>query len=754
MASVAHPAAEIVAIALKKILKNAHVRRNAALIEEAKSFLEKIHTIIPAQPSAPTAHAGKSLGAGPSPVPGISPEAKPNSSPIASTEPASTDVTKPPPDAPQTATVTATAVEPPPLQQEPTTPQQSPRKIPKGVEASAQSNADSPYRVEDSQDPMNPDLVPRTETAMSDETCLRILAMMRLATESDKGILIETALDCIQKLIAFSFLQGAAYHINLSRLGMQSAPTHRNRGKESRRRQNRGQISQGQAATCTPQALAIELMCSCDEVPDEGVELHILKGLLTATTSSTFTIHGQALLLAVRTCYNIYLMSRSEVNQTTAKASLTQMLNVVFQRMTFLNNVVMVATHGGQTPEEIRRSSALLLQAEILPHLATFVRPPATTGTRFLLPCWCQKTKVAWTAAQRNGLCTRLLPAGAETQGAAAAAAATDSASIHNSAPLIPAGAGTQDAAAAAAACAATDSDDEREQFNISGLAPEGEQPPTGGEGSSDVGGLGRADSITGGGPGGGRAQSNSSGGLRPTDAAEARTSLMRKDAFLVFRALCKLSIRTSDAATVMDPTAVRGKVLALELLKILMENSRPIFQRSDKFLSAIGKVLALELLKILLENSGPMFQHSDKFLSAIRQYLCLSLLKNSASSVPQAMQLTCSIFLSLLTKFRLNLKAELTKFRVHLKAEFAVNLKAEESPYFFPMILLKPFEPGAVPAISSASPATAANTHIFRTFLMRVLSEMSRDGQLLVDIFVNYDCDLESSNLFERMVS
>ena len=41
----------------------------------------------------------------------------------------------------------------------------------------------------------------------------------------------------------------------------------------------------------------------------------------------------QALLLAVRTCYNINLMSRSEVNQTTAKASLTQMLNVVFQRM-------------------------------------------------------------------------------------------------------------------------------------------------------------------------------------------------------------------------------------------------------------------------------------------------------------------------------------------------------------------------------------------------------------------------------------
>eukprot|EP00798_Chlamydomonas_sp_ICE-L_P022400 gene22400-29512_t len=34
----------------------------------------------------------------------------------------------------------------------------------------------------------------------------------------------------------------------------------------------------------------------------------------------------------------------------------------------------------------------------------------------------------------------------------------------------------------------------------------------------------------------------------------------------------------------------------------------------------------------------------------------------------------------------------------------------------------------------------------------MRILSGMSRDGQLLMGIFVDNDCDLESSNLFERM--
>ncbi len=42
------------------------------------------------------------------------------------------------------------------------------------------------------------------------------------------------------------------------------------------------------------------------------------------------------------------------------------------------------------------------------------------------------------------------------------------------------------------------------------------------------------------------------------TTADEARSGLLQKDAFLVFRALCKLSIRTSDSNTAQDPTAVR----------------------------------------------------------------------------------------------------------------------------------------------------------------------------------------------------
>lgn len=58
-----------------------------------------------------------------------------------------------------------------------------------------------------------------------------------------------------------------------------------------------------------------------------------LQALLTIVTSNTCEIHEGTVLHTVRTCYNIYLASKNLINQTTAKATLTQMLNVIFTRM-------------------------------------------------------------------------------------------------------------------------------------------------------------------------------------------------------------------------------------------------------------------------------------------------------------------------------------------------------------------------------------------------------------------------------------
>jgi hypothetical protein len=56
-------------------------------------------------------------------------------------------------------------------------------------------------------------------------------------------------------------------------------------------------------------------------------------GHTTGTVSHRPCLQPPSPLQVVRACYNVFLTSRVDVNQATAKATLTQMLNVVFQRM-------------------------------------------------------------------------------------------------------------------------------------------------------------------------------------------------------------------------------------------------------------------------------------------------------------------------------------------------------------------------------------------------------------------------------------
>jgi brefeldin A-inhibited guanine nucleotide-exchange protein len=94
---------------------------------------------------------------------------------------------------------------------------------------------------------------------------------------------------------------------------------------------------------------AISLVATCFEGGDDFAQLQIVKVVspapprgttnillqtfLTAVSSSVCQVHEQALMLAVRTCYNIFLVSKNQVNQATAKATLMQMLSISFDRL-------------------------------------------------------------------------------------------------------------------------------------------------------------------------------------------------------------------------------------------------------------------------------------------------------------------------------------------------------------------------------------------------------------------------------------
>jgi len=169
-------------------------------------------------------------------------------------------------------------------------------------------------------------------------------------------------------------------------------------------------------------------------------------------------------------------------------------------------------------------------------------------------------------------------------------------------------------------------------------------------------------------------------------------THILQKDAFLVFRALCKLSMKPLPEGH-PDP-------------------------KSHELRS---KVLSLHLLLLILQNAGPVFRSNEMFIMAIKQYLCVALSNNGVSLVPEVFELSLSIFVALLSNFK-----------VHLKRQIEV---------FFKEIFLNILE---------------ANSSSFehKWMVIQALTRICADAQSVVDIYVNYDCDFSAANLFERLVN
>lgn len=380
------------------------------------------------------------------------------------------------------------------------------------------------------------------------------------------------------------------------------------------------------AANAVDNQILVQLMeavCKCHDLGDDAIELLVLKTLLSAVTSVSLRVHGESLLKAVRTSYNIFLGSKIVVNQTTAKASLIQMLVIVFRRMEADSSAVPVQPIVvADLMEPAERS---ISDSNITQFVQSFITKVVQDIEVVLNPSPSLKSM------GHDG--------------------AFDTVAVESSDPTN--------------YLESTDKDMLDAKYWEISMYKNALEERKGELSDIDLD--------------------------RDGDLELQITNKLRRDAFLVFRALCKLSMK-SPAQEGADPLSMRGKVVALELLKIL------------------------------LENAGEVFRKSDRFLGAIKQYLCLSLLKNSASSIMNIFQLSCSIFMSLVSRFRSGLKAEIG--------------------VFFPMIVLRVLENVAQPNFQQ------------KMVVLRFLEKLCINSQILVDIFVNYDCDVDSSNIFERLVN
>eukprot|EP01043_Picozoa_sp_COSAG02_P012266 COSAG02_NODE_471_length_21662_cov_70.510040_18_plen_1581_part_00 len=167
--------------------------------------------------------------------------------------------------------------------------------------------------------------------------------------------------------------------------------------------------------------------------------------------------------------------------------------------------------------------------------------------------------------------------------------------------------------------------------------------------------------------------------------------NIYQKDGYLLFRALCKLSMKEVTKEQLPDSVPVRSKLQALSLIQSV------------------------------LETAGPAFRSAEKFAYAIKQYLCLSLLKNCVSPFDSVFEISLAIFDNLVVNFIDHLKTELQVFFENIFFRFL------ESP---------------------------SSSFVHKSAVLDSVRRMCATAQFPVDLYLNYDCDFEGANVYERLIT
>lgn len=439
---------------------------------------------------------------------------------------------------------------------------------------------------------------------------------LNLATEASTISVVVTALDCIGKLISYSYFSAP---VATDAQDEEGAPDNSRRPPPLIER-------------------AIDTICDCfqGEATPSEIQMQIIKSLLAAILNDKIVVHGAGLLKSVRQTYNIFLMSKSSANQQIAQGTLTQMVSTVFERV---------------------------------------------------------RVRIAAKSARENSSKTSLANGGggdANSDDAASSAPGDDTPTVPEAES--PAEEKIQPKMTLQDFETQKDFDDAR----ITDAAPttvsrakKGSKQPTRGASGNDI------PTIT--------VQGEGSEAISEDDEED---EIYIRDAFLVFRAMCKLSTKLlkPDELADIKSQGMRSKLLSLHIVHTVLFNHHEVFTSP--------------YATIRSSSSG---EPSD-FTHAIKQYLCLGLSRNGASSVNRVFEVSAEIFWLMLRYLRSQLKRELEVF---LKEIYLTILEKRAAPAWQKSYIIQ---------------------HIF--------SRLAADPKALVEIYLNYDCDRQAlDNMFQRII-
>ena len=388
-----------------------------------------------------------------------------------------------------------------------------------------------------------------------------IFEPLRLATETSSIPLTTTALDCVGKLISYSYFSIPP-------------PTQEPTFIPGQQQQPAPLIER-----------AIDTICDCfqDEATPAEIQLQIVKSLLAAVLNDKIIVHGSGLLKAIRQVYTIFLQSKSPINQQIAQGTLTQMVGTVFERVT--NRLSMKEARLNISKLASEKGTANTSQVELNGSGSGL---EAEAGS---VVDGDEASEVQSLDVPPSDQPVRKEPREKLTLQSFENTKSFDDAKIGDNAPTMV----TQAKA-------------------VSSRTASGQQLTVNGDGDQ---------------------------GLRPSIEEDEEDEIYVRDAFLVFRSMCRLSTKhvSQDQQQDIKSSNMRTKLVSLAIIRTLLNNNMIVFTSP---------------LVVIRSSSN---NEPTSFGQAINQYLRLSLSKNGASAVRQVFECCCEIFWLMIKDMRVMLK-------------------------------------------------------------------------------------------------
>ncbi|GAA5971918.1 hypothetical protein JCM21900_001320 [Sporobolomyces salmonicolor] len=499
-----------------------------------------------------------------------------------------------------------------------------------------------------------------------------VFAPLRLACETKSLPLMITALDCLGKLVSYDFF--VEDHPDRPLVPDSALRDDDNESTTGAPIQNLEQLPLADQITTTvcdcfspspsnsSSGSSSSSTNSAATTQHDTLLLRLLSCLLSLILSSLLPVHQSALLKAVRTVYNVFLLGSAGTVQTVAQATLGQIVGGVFGRVEL-----------GQLPAGVKEAAAGAGAAAGI-GLGVSSEPPSRSASR---------TDLA-SVAEEGEAAKEMVPE-PETPRQPPSA-------------LEPEEQPTPKIGRAAMGEKAQEESKEGTQAEVAtprlSVTHDGEEKPTVGEGEKIT-----PENLA-------RLNGNGSTTHLAAPQVVSTNDLYIKDAFLVFRALCKLSMKPLGTESERDlkSPAMRSKLLSLHLVLTILHNHMALFVDPN--------------VAIVSSTS----RDRTPFLTATKQYLCLALSRNAVSPVIQVFELSCEIFSRMLSGMRQKLKKEI---------EVLLN------EIFMPILEMR------------------TSTVRQKSLLLAVFARLAQDPQALVDIYLNYDCDRASlDNIYERLLN